>query len=178
MAKIQYSKAEGGAFELIPVGTYDFLIKGAEQGVSKQKGTPQVTVDVEVVEGDYAGKTMKAWYYPTPEASWKLNNMTEVAGIPSTDSGQVDKNGKPILESDTDDFAGHYFQADVVHEEYPPNSGKHNAKLEKERASKFSTSAPTAQAGAAQAAASGAVAAPSAAGAPVQQRRPRPAPAS
>lgn len=171
MAKINFTRGKGG-FDLLPEGTYDFTIKSVKQGTAKTSGNAQLEVDLEVVDGNHAGASHREWYSLSPKAGWKIAALLEAAGIDAVDTGQVNEESDPVLEADPDELVGRFIRGTISHEKYE-KTGKTNARLNKEEPSPF-TPAKAQPAAPAQAA----PAQPSAAGAPAQVRRPRPAPAS
>lgn len=172
MAQIPYSKG-GDDFTPWPEGTYDLRVKKIEQKVSK-KEKPQLEITLEALEGPKDGKTMKAWYSLVPAATFRVDKLLDACGVERIDTGEKDENGKPILTFDDQDLLGRVFRAEIKHRDY---EGKTQTDLKDEGRSPL---APPGQNGAAAAAPAQAAtpATPSAAGAPVQARRPRPAPAS
>lgn len=104
MARIPYSKGEN-TFKPLPESTYDVQLDSAEQTTSKG-GNPQLTVKGQIVDGEYAGKKVTIWYSLLPQSTWKLDALFEALGIPAQETGELDENGKPICDFDTDDLAG------------------------------------------------------------------------
>lgn len=80
----------------VPVGTYTGVITAREFGESANKKTPQVTfqikltgatddVDVAELEGvDFSKKTLRKIYYLTDDATYRLKDLAESCGIPTS----------------------------------------------------------------------------------------------
>lgn len=183
MAQIPYSKG-GDDFKPWPEGTYDWMIKKVEQKVSKQE-KPQIEITLEGVGNDaQSGKTMKDRRSLVPEAAFRIEALIKATGCPEIDTGEKDKDGKPVMTFDTDDLVGRYFRGTLSHR---PHNNKIFADIGDEGPSPIAPKGMTGVAedassapadGAGTPAETQAAAQPSAAGAPAVGRRPRPAPAS
>lgn len=137
MARVRYSAGDGNNYQPLPEGTYDFRIEEVVQGNSKN-GNPQLQLKMEVIDGPYTGKKISNWYSLLPQSGWKLDALLDALEIEKEDTGEVDENGKPVLDFDTDWLIGRCVAYDVKHREW---NGKINNDFQNEAMSAFDAEA-------------------------------------
>lgn len=170
MARIPYSAGEGGSFQALPQGTYDFRILETLQGTSKS-GNPQLQIKMEVLDGPNAGKKVSVWYSLLPQSGWKLDALLEALDIEREDTGEVDENGAPVLVFDDEWLVNRCIRFNVTQREW---NGRMNNNFEDEAASEFDPEGAPAAAAAPKDTTGDAPPAP-APGPGTMRRRPRPA---
>ncbi len=76
-------KTGGGGKRLrVPEGDYKVKIIGVKKGVSEQKQTPFVQLDMEILEPKkYKGKKFNDRLYMTPKALWRVRSVLEAMGV-------------------------------------------------------------------------------------------------
>jgi hypothetical protein len=94
-----------GDFTPLPEGTYDFIIDQIEEGTNS-KNNPQLKVTMLVKGGAHDGKKLLNWYSLLPQSLWAVYNLVEALGVEMSETGEEDKEGKPIYDFDTDDLIG------------------------------------------------------------------------
>lgn len=118
MAVIEFEGGEGGSWQPLPAGTYEFLIQAVEQKTSKA-GNAQLQVSLTVEGGEYNQKKCNDFFSLLPQAGWKLRNLLQAVAegkYEEIDTGKKDGEGKPLfkLSFDTEDLIGKTFCADVT----------------------------------------------------------------
>lgn len=101
---------DGQSAGMIDPGEYVFEVVEAKMGQSK--GTPpkpQLEVQVEIVEGESAGRRTRNWYYLTPKAVKRLNALLVATGVPLDDR----------LGFSLHALTGARFMATIIHETRP-----------------------------------------------------------
>jgi hypothetical protein len=101
-----------GASVSIPPGEdYAFQIVEAKQEASSQKGTPQLRIDVVVLnDGDPRGRKGVFWYALTEKAAGRLRSLFDaVGGVPLDGTGSI---------ANDQDFVNKQFVADVINDPY------------------------------------------------------------
>lgn len=70
------SKTEtwGGGFSLLPEGTYVVRVVDASEGTSSNNN-PQIIVDLEVINGDQKGQTLKDWITVTEKSLGRVKGI-------------------------------------------------------------------------------------------------------
>lgn len=131
-------QAGGGNFEILPEGTFDCEIKKVDTGTNNN-GNEQLVVDFEVADGPLAGRKHKEWIVLT--VGWRIDRLRKAAGVDEIDTGEKDPQGKPIMSFDEQDLVGKFVQLEIVHREYPPNSGKVRANSNNEKPSPLNVTA-------------------------------------
>jgi len=137
MARIPYSAGEGGSFQPLPEGTYDFRINETILGNSRA-GNPQLQLKMEVLDGPHTSKKVSCWYSLLPQSGWKIDALLEALKIEREDTGQVDDKGNPILAFDDEWLLDRCVTFDVSQREY---NGKTNNDFQNERLSAFDSAA-------------------------------------
>lgn len=173
MAKIQIAvdTTVQGGYTILPEGTYDFEVRAVEQTTSKQKGTPQLQLELTVIGGPSdVGKEMKHWHVLHPRGAWKTKQMLEAMGVPFTEENVTTASGpQPVVVFDDDHIPGSRFRAVIKHRDW---QGKTQEEFEKFEASPLDNREPAAAAAAAPAATAAAPAAQPAQAAPAAAAAP------
>lgn len=116
MARIRISQGSG-EWQPLPEGTYDFKITEVEQAVNKKQNA-QLKLKLECASPSHSGKTATVFYSLLPQALWRLYELVDALDIERTDTGEKDKDGKPIYEIDDDLLPGCYVRYVVTQREY------------------------------------------------------------
>lgn len=170
-------KGWGGQSESLPPGPdYVFQIDVAQQGQSPKKGTPQLELELTVLnEGELNGR--KAFHRltlnlekETPRK--RMRQLIDATGVPMDGNGNIDDA----------DFVGRIFMADVVEESYEDVDATTGTKISKTAIrvvnERIPPGAEGGQAAAAPSTAAAALAAPAAPAAQTRQAPAAPAPAA
>lgn len=115
MPKLNFTAGKS-KFTLLPEGTYNLRITDYEQGVSKEKETPQLEVRCKVIGGQYEGTSTTIFYSLSEKAGWKLRNLVEALDIDfESTEAEGEEEGTMNIDLELDDLIGQKFQVDVSH---------------------------------------------------------------
>jgi hypothetical protein len=114
MAKLIFKGKEGGEFELITPGIYEFQIIKAVMTQDKD-GNPQMQCDFEIAEGDLVGKKVPQWFGAEEKRGWVIRNLLDATNTPYDTLEEGDDNNAPTLEFDTDDLLQKFVRAELTH---------------------------------------------------------------
>lgn len=79
--KIALDVTQAKEFEAVPAGYYSVVVQKVEPRTS-QAGNPCLSLDLQITEGEYAGRHL---FYILPlvkEADWRVKSLLEAAGVP------------------------------------------------------------------------------------------------
>jgi len=128
MGMIEFKKSEGGQYNPVAEGTYDFEIVEVKQGASSG-GHMQVELLTQIVGGPEDGRKVRMWYIITEKSGWKIQKLLEAVGLQVQDAG----NGN--LAFDPDELNGCVFTADAKMAKTP--DGRDKNEFVNERPSKL-----------------------------------------
>lgn len=114
MAKLVFKGKEGGDFELITPGIYEFQIVSAVTTQDKN-GNPQLKAEFEIAEGDLTGKKVPQWMGSGDERGWVIRNLLDATNTPYEIEDEGDKNNPPTCSFDTDDLLQKFVRAELTH---------------------------------------------------------------
>lgn len=109
------TEAWAGGFTLLPEGTYVVRVVDASEGTSSNNN-PQIIVDLEVIDGEQKGQTLRDWITVT------ANSLGRVKGILAALRYEIPA-GEFELPSSA--LIGRTASVLVRHEDYVSNAGEH-----------------------------------------------------
>jgi len=65
----------------VTAGTYRVRIKKFEHGHSKTKGTPQITWQAEIIDGEFSGRTLWDNTIMVDNSVWRVSNLLASTGL-------------------------------------------------------------------------------------------------
>jgi hypothetical protein len=117
-----------GDFPVYEPGTYDLEIMEANQKTAKS-GNPQLVVKFQFVGGRYDGKTITGFYSLMESAGWRVNLLTDAAGIERSEVART-ADDVPVYEFEEGDLLGCIIRADITVSTY---EGKERNNINKEQ---------------------------------------------
>lgn len=109
------SGVTAGAFPLLPEGTYVVRVVDASEGTSSN-GNPQIIVDLEVVDGEQKGQTLRDWITVTEKALGRVKGILAALRYEIPDGD---------FELPSSALIGRTASVLVRHEDYVSNAGEH-----------------------------------------------------
>lgn len=110
-------QAQAG-FEVIPKGTYPFVISAAEGKRSQSSNNPMISLTLEIDGGEYAGRKLFTHVVFSPKAVGRAKQTMQTLGLEELANSP---NLKPLDPATAEQFVGKRGKAVVTIEKYEGN---------------------------------------------------------
>lgn len=110
----------------LPVGRYDILITKVDSNrMSRGKDPkPQVMIQGEVASDEYNGKKVTEFFFATPKAFWRVENLFKALGIEGEPTGDHDEaTGAEILDYPEEELLERVVSVSITQETYTDKAG-------------------------------------------------------
>lgn len=114
MAKLTFKGKEGGDFELITPGVYEFMIVKAEITEDRDHN-PQLHCEFEIVDGPETSKKIPQWFGTTDKRGWAIRNLCDATNTTYDIVEEGEGDNPPVLDMETDDLLQKYVRAELTH---------------------------------------------------------------
>lgn len=116
MAKMTIPVGEGGGWEPLPEGDFNFTIEDKEERTSSN-GNPQLMLKMRVLDGPLADKVATNFLTITAKAAFRTKQLLEAAGVKYDVEGK-DADGNELISFESDDLLNKNVTYKVKQREY------------------------------------------------------------
>jgi len=118
--RIPKGNDENRSWNPLPVADYCILITKVDTTRTSRGSDPkpQVMIQGEVVSDEYNGKKVTEFFFATPKALWRLENLFKALGIPGDETGDIDAEGKAILDYPEDELIERIVTVRILQDKY------------------------------------------------------------